>query len=243
MSTATSDRPEQAAAAKPERDAKGRFARGNSGGPGNPFGRRFAQLRECLLRSATEENIERLANVLMERAFAGDMTAAKLLLLYWIGKPKDVVEPDRVDVDEWELAREHVVRPDVAQESFASMPISVGIATLPALAEVHEKQFVDMLRHPEKYPQESDVEPTPEELAEEAEMIREMRAARGEEPAPRATRSAPVATPPLPATCQPAIRTTAEASRSPSPNGPGGPSAWAESTESVGQNGASRRLK
>ena len=64
---------------KPQRDARRRFSRGNKGGPGNPFGRRLAQLREILLRSATEQNVERLANMLMEKAFAGDMAAAKLL--------------------------------------------------------------------------------------------------------------------------------------------------------------------
>jgi hypothetical protein len=217
MSTATTDRPEACVSPKPQRDANGRFARGNSGGPGNPFGRRLAQLRECLLRSATDENIERLANMLMERAFAGDMAAAKLLLLYWIGKPKDVAEPDRVEVEEWELAREHVVRPDVAQETFASMPVSVGIATLPALAEVQEKQFVDMMRHPEKYPQEKDDEPTPEELAEEAEMLREMRAAREQAaPCPAVATSASV---PTSAACLPRHDASGAAGRSPSPNG------------------------
>src|SRR6185369_16610533 len=30
--------------------------------------------------SATEENVERLANMIMEKAFAGDMAAAKMLL-------------------------------------------------------------------------------------------------------------------------------------------------------------------
>src|SRR4051812_17103398 len=163
---------------KPERDARGRFARGNKGGPGNPFGRRLAQLREVLLRSATEENVERLANMLMEKAFAGDMAATRMLLLYWIGKPKEAAEPDRLDVEEWELARAQVVRPDVAQEAFSSVPITVGIAALPAMAMVHEHQFADMLHHPEKYQQPKDDEPTAEELAEEAEIIREMRAAR-----------------------------------------------------------------
>jgi hypothetical protein len=96
---------------KPQRDARGRFTRGNKGGPGNPFGRQVAHLREVLLRSATDENVERLANMVMEKAFAGDMAAARLLLLYCFGKPKEVAEPDRVDVEEWELATEHVSRP------------------------------------------------------------------------------------------------------------------------------------
>src|SRR4029078_11796264 len=148
MSATTNERTAETANATPQRDARGRFTRGNAGGPGNPFGRRLAQLREVLLRSATEENVERLANVIMEKAFAGNMAAAKMLLQYWIGKPKEVAEPDRVDVEEWELGREHRVRPDVAQEAFSSVPITVGIAALPAMAMVHEHQFADMLHNP-----------------------------------------------------------------------------------------------
>jgi len=193
MSATTNERTAESANPTPQRDARGRFARGNSGGPGNPFGRRLAQLREFLLRSATEENVERLANMIMEKAFAGDMAAAKMLLHYWIGKPKEVAEPDRVDVEEWELAKEHVVRPDVAEEAFCSMPIKLGLAALPSMAMVHEQQYADMLHHPEKYRQPKDDEPTAEELAEEAEMIREMRAARGE-PASPSTATSPAAT-------------------------------------------------
>lgn len=175
---------------KPQRDARGRFARGNKGGPGNPFGRRVAHLREVLLRSATDENVERLANMVMERAFAGDMAATKLLLLYWIGKPKEVVEPDRVDVEEWELATEQVVPTDVAQETFASMPITVGIAGLSGMAMVHEKLFAEALHDPEKLQQRlHDVESTAEDLAEEEETVREMRAARDEAATPSTTAS------------------------------------------------------
>jgi len=138
-----------------------------------------------LLRSATEQNVERLANMLMERAFAGDMAAAKLLLLYWIGKPKEVVEPDRVDVEEWELAREHVVPTDVAQETFASMPITVGIAGLSGMAMVHEQLYAEGLHDPEKFQQRlHDAESTDEELEEQEEMNRELRAARGEAATP-----------------------------------------------------------
>jgi hypothetical protein len=197
MSTATTDRPEQQAAPKPQRDGKGRFVRNNDGGPGNPFGRRIAELRRVLLRSATEENVERLANMLMEKAFAGDLAAAKLLLLYWIGKPKEAAEPDRVDVEEWELAQQSVVAADVAQATFASMPITIGLAALPGLNEVREREAADMIRHPEKYP--NDEELTAEELAEEAEMLREMRAAQATQttsrPAPSATAAPSPASP------------------------------------------------
>src|SRR5205809_784404 len=90
MSVTTNERPAETANPTPERDARRRSARGNAGGPGNPFGRRQAHLREVLLRSATDENVDRLANTVMEKAFAGNMGAAELLLLFWIGKPKEV---------------------------------------------------------------------------------------------------------------------------------------------------------
>jgi hypothetical protein len=190
MSSATSDRSEQQSSPKSQRDAKGRFVRNNDGGPGNPFGRRVAELRKILLRSATEENVERLANMLMEKAFAGDLAAAKLLLLYWIGKPKEVADPDRQDVEEWELAQQSIVRPEVVQEACASLPITVGLVTLPAINKVRELEVQDALLHPEKYAEEPEDELTPEELAEEAEMIREMRAAREEAEAAGAATSA-----------------------------------------------------
>jgi hypothetical protein len=177
MST-TTGHPQPSAANKPQRDDKGRFINGNIGGPGNPFGRRVAELRKILLRSATAENIERLANMLMEKAFAGDLNAAKLLLQYWLGKPKEVVDPDRVDIDDWELAQARVVHPTTAQEIFGCMPITIGLASMPALAEVHMRQFRDAMVDPEKFVREMDDEPT---LEEEESMIREMRQAAAEE--------------------------------------------------------------
>jgi hypothetical protein len=214
MSTATVDRPEVKAAPQaapraepqaaaqaaptPQRDAKGRFVRNNDGGPGNPFGRRVAELRKILLRSATEENVQRLADMLREKAFAGDLAAAKLLLLHWIGKPKEVADPDRQDVEEWELTRQSIVRPEVVEEACASLPITVGLVTLPAINQVRELQVKDALLHPEKYAEEPEDELTPEELAEEAEMIREMRAARGEVEAAEAATSAPRVPQPTP---------------------------------------------
>jgi hypothetical protein len=161
-----------------QRDARGRFTRNNDGGPGNPFGRRVAELRAILLRSATEENVQRLAQMLMEKAFAGDLAAAKLLLLYWVGKPKEVAEPDRMDVEEWKLACESSVPAGELNEKVLGMPITVGLASVPAVRKVREQEFAEAMRDPEKFYAQMDDERTPAELAEEEEMIREMRAAR-----------------------------------------------------------------
>src|SRR5258708_2822640 len=40
------------------RDGSGRFAKGNKGGPGNPFARRVGRLRSALLEVVTEEKLK-----------------------------------------------------------------------------------------------------------------------------------------------------------------------------------------
>jgi hypothetical protein len=84
------------------RQQNGQFGKGNSGGPGNPFARQVAGLRKALISSITAEDIRAIAAKLVELARAGDLAAAKLILAYTIGKPQPAVEPDHLDVQEWE---------------------------------------------------------------------------------------------------------------------------------------------
>jgi hypothetical protein len=107
------------------RTANGRFAKGNGGGPGNPFGRKLARFRQLLLDAITDDDIERVAKLLIEKSLAGDLAAVKLLLQYAIGKPQVVAEPDRVDIDEWELARDRVIPAAEMTERIGAMPITV----------------------------------------------------------------------------------------------------------------------
>jgi len=88
------------------RDAKGRFAPGNPGGPGNPFARQVAALRQALLNSVTPADLQAVAKALIQRAVEGNVQAAKLLLSYTIGKPQPAPEPDRMDADEWNVYQE-----------------------------------------------------------------------------------------------------------------------------------------
>jgi hypothetical protein len=76
------------------RDAKGRFAPGNAGGPGNPFARRTAELRREFLAEATGEGLRAVCRALLERAKGGDVAAAKLALSYLVGKPERAVGGD-----------------------------------------------------------------------------------------------------------------------------------------------------
>jgi hypothetical protein len=85
------------------RDARGRFTRGNRGGPGNPFTRRLAALRRALLNCLTHDDLQTTARKLIEQARSGDLAAIKLLFAYIVGKPVDAVDPDRVDLEEFQL--------------------------------------------------------------------------------------------------------------------------------------------
>ncbi len=86
-----------------DRDSRGRFVAGNKSGHGNPFARRTARMRSFLLEAVTDEDMQIIAQKLVEQAKAGDLAAMKLLFGYVIGKPIPCTDPDRLDVEEWQL--------------------------------------------------------------------------------------------------------------------------------------------
>src|SRR5262249_20979714 len=75
-------------------------------GKGNPHARRMAALRQAFLSAATEERMKEMGEKLLAAALAGDWQAAKLVLLYALGRPVDVVDPDRLDLEEWRQCQE-----------------------------------------------------------------------------------------------------------------------------------------
>ncbi len=107
------------------RDASGRFAKGNAGGPGNPFGRLMAQLRSAFCRRISQEEIELVAETLLERAKAGDVAAARLVLNYSIGKPTEAVNPDTLDLQEWDVYRKSPVSLDDLHRIVEGIPVEV----------------------------------------------------------------------------------------------------------------------
>jgi hypothetical protein len=86
-----------------ERDDAGRFQPGCKPGPGNPFARRVATLRKALLESVSEGDVAELGRKLLAQALAGDVAASKVLLSYVVGKPTEVVDPDRIEIEAWKL--------------------------------------------------------------------------------------------------------------------------------------------
>jgi hypothetical protein len=88
------------------RDLRGRFAEGCKPGPGrprsrNPFTRMMGALRAAAVEAVSADDLRRLVSGLVERANAGDLGAAKLVLAYIIGKPAPAIDPDDVGHDEW----------------------------------------------------------------------------------------------------------------------------------------------
>lgn len=50
------------------RDAGGRFAKGNSGGPGNPYARRVARLRSLMLEAVSDDDLKAIVAALVQQA-------------------------------------------------------------------------------------------------------------------------------------------------------------------------------
>jgi hydroxypyruvate isomerase len=67
----------------------GRFALGNSGGIGNHDQKRLTALRAAVAREIKPKQLQKLIGALYGYAMAGDTGAAKLLLAYLLGRPKD----------------------------------------------------------------------------------------------------------------------------------------------------------
>jgi hypothetical protein len=124
------------------RDERGRFTRGNLGGPGNPFARRVAVFRRAICQAVSEDNIRAVTGRLVQQARAGDVAAARVLLAYAVGRPADVVDPDNLDVKEWQLYRQTPVRPEevlAIVQGLKVMPVDVACllvrTALPFLSE------------------------------------------------------------------------------------------------------------
>lgn len=67
------------------RGARGRFAVGNAGGPGNPHARRVGQIRAQLLAAVTDQDLDSIIRTLIDKAKTGEQWALKELLTRLIG--------------------------------------------------------------------------------------------------------------------------------------------------------------
>jgi hypothetical protein len=123
MSPADATRVPDPAAPQPAegREANGRFAKGNRGGPGNPFARQCAAFRQALFQAVTEDDLQAIAAMLVRKAREGDLAAAKLLLAYVVGRPAEVVNPDTLDDQEMKQYAGQVGGETVMREAMSTL--------------------------------------------------------------------------------------------------------------------------
>src|SRR5262245_14808106 len=128
------------------RDANGRFATGNTLGKGNPFARRVAALREALFEEIDEAKFRRMVRELCEMALAKDLAAMKLVLLYMLGKPDDMVNPDDLDRLEYkQLRRDKVALKEVMDGCQGHVPARVGSTLVHVAVPQSGQTALDML--------------------------------------------------------------------------------------------------
>ncbi len=158
------------------RDDHGRFAKGNAGGPGNPFARQVAALRCAFVAALTPQDIAAVTQALLRQAHEGNVAAAKLLLSYGLGRPAAAVDPDTLDLHEFGLYR---ALPDPGPDMVAAgtrmgLPFALNYlrTALPGFAAEQERQLADG-------------------IADQVEQERRLAAARGKRRAPRQDRPAP----------------------------------------------------
>jgi hypothetical protein len=133
------------------RDAKGRFAPGNPGGPGNPYTRQTALLRQVVLDELNEVEIRIIVQRLKARAVGGDVQAIKLVLAYAVGKPENVINPDEVDRLEWELRQRLAVPTDEVERLADRVPARQANAVAQATAQaVASRSGLDILQRLQK---------------------------------------------------------------------------------------------
>jgi hypothetical protein len=150
------------------RDTKGRFTKGNPGGPGNPFARHVAKLRSALVECVGEDDIRQMAKGLLVSAKLGHLPSIRILFMYVLGKPPSAVNPDTLDIEEWR----QLVQP-LAQ---------IAVELPQALMSVPAATASDMVRTAQPYAQRmvgEEMTAPPPEADEEA---REEEARRQQDP-------------------------------------------------------------
>ncbi len=117
------------------RDEKGRFAEGNPGGPGNPYTRQTALLRQIVQDELNEVEVRIIVQRLKALAVGGDIQAIKLVLAYAVGKPENAANPDEVDRLEWQLRQRLSVPPGEVERLAERVPARQANAVAAATAQ------------------------------------------------------------------------------------------------------------
>jgi hypothetical protein len=154
------------------RDQRGRFAKGNKGGPGNPFSRQVAALRTALLDNVKAEDMAAIVRALIDRAKTGGVAAAKLVFAYVLGKPAEAVDPDQLDVEEWQhfkdTASMYEEMPQLGMAPEPQLPLEMVRFSQRVMSELCRRQMAEMLHPPaaETPPKPASPPPAPSPIGE-----------------------------------------------------------------------------
>jgi hypothetical protein len=110
-----------------QRTATDHFAIGSPGGPGNPFARKTAALRAYLINHVTERDIQDILDILLLNAKGGHLPTIKFLFSYVLGKPKPVVEPDLLDLQEMLMLQQAAQAPEALEELCGQLPLDFNV--------------------------------------------------------------------------------------------------------------------
>ena len=195
------DTPQAQARPQVQRDANGRFAIGNDGGPGNPFARQTAALHSAFLQRATPEDMKAIADRLIEQAKAGNVVAAKLVLQYTIGKPAPAVQPDKLDAEEWEHTKTTAWKPmrelQMGMGPGLEFPLMMARTSRPGFTRDQARMFYEAMQEGKSAtpPPPRAVDPRAAEwMAQELEKLQRAKQAGGngrQQPSPNGKKSAP----------------------------------------------------
>ncbi len=141
------------------------------------------------MAAVTGEDIAVIVRALIDKAKAGDVAAARLVLQYTLGKPAATVDPDRLDEMEWEQWQREQASMDsdkVWTGMHASTANTIARTIVPVMQKEHFAELYHQLQEREEERREEEAEDREDEVKEERN------ARRGER------RSNPAAAPPTP---------------------------------------------
>ncbi len=121
---------EEEADAKKDRDAKGRFAKNNPGGPGNPYARKVAALRQSLMKHLGPRELYEIVRLLVGQAMCGNIESTKVLFQYVIGQAPQAPDPDGVNLAEWQQYVDNPATVDAVKKLLDTLPHEQALGLL-----------------------------------------------------------------------------------------------------------------
>jgi hypothetical protein len=107
-----------------------RFQPGNHAGRGNRYYRQRAELCQAVAEAVGSEGVREIMTKLFDLARGGHIEAARLFLEYSVGKPPPAADPDRCDLNEFEILAANPTRGDITTVLSMGVPAACAVQVL-----------------------------------------------------------------------------------------------------------------